>query len=198
MLRRIILGFGLATVLAAALTGCSAPELTVGEIPQSVPLRFGPTYRLPQVEDVLVAQTLKGVPTTSSPAVRAEIRGFLVDWTTRTPDGGAWIREFAVMKDGSLYTITPRMRPSAAFGHLPAERLGPESEQEAAIRMSAIASADASVIAAYPDMGNPPPVIYGYLVRIHRADGTAIDVWVDPDVAEGRFFYDIQLRPATL
>lgn len=158
----------------------------------TVRLRFGPAYPASRVPDPLVAATLQGAKATTSAAVSAEIRGYLVDWVVRAGNAST-IKEFAVLKDGSMYRL-PGMRPAAAFGAGAPPRLGPEPAGEAKVRLAALASADA-VVRKQPGPTFAAPVVYNYLVRITHADGSSTDVWVDPDVGRGRFFYGVTLKP---
>lgn len=189
---RLVLG-----VSILALTGCAipeSPEVSAAETATAAVapvLEFGPVYALGEVDDPVVAKTLESIATTGAPAVSAEIRGYLVDWVHQDGDTTS-IRELAVMKDGTLHTLSPYMRPAAAFGSRAPERLGPEPAPEAAAREAAVTAADTAARQMYSEMSGDP-VVYNYLIRIHRADDTAVDVWVDPDVGNGRFSYDIGL-----
>jgi hypothetical protein len=129
---------------------------------------------------------------TGSPAVSAEIRGYLVDWVIRKGTSSN-MAEAAVMKDGTVYRLAGHWRPSAAFGKQAPARLTPESAPEARARSAALSSAQRWIAKASPQFASVAPAVYNYLVRIHRADGTSTDVWVDPDVGGGRFFYGVEL-----
>ena len=98
-----------------------------------------------------------------------------------------------MLKDGTVYRLGPMMRPAAAFGRVPPARLEPESATEAQARTLAVAAAQAVVAKLFPKFAHVTPVVYNYLVRIHRKDGSSTDVWVDPNVGYGRFFYNISL-----
>lgn len=188
---RLALGISL-----LALTGCTSPEgpeVSADETATTAAqvLEFGPVYMLGETGDPVVAKTLESVATTGAPVVSAEIRGYLVDWVHQDGDTTS-IRELAVMKDGTLYTLSPYMRPAAGLEMQAPERLGPEPAPESASREAAVTAADTIVRQMYPDMSGDP-VVYNYLIRIHLADDTSVDVWVDPDVGNGRLFYDIGL-----
>ena len=193
----ILLALGL--ILGLALGGCAAPTDSDVSADETVnvaldpPSEFGPVYAIGEVDDPVVARTLEGAETTGSPAVAAEIRGYLVDWVHEATDTTR-IREIAVMKDGGMYELRTWSRPAAAFNSIPPARLEPESAEEAAAREAAVAIADAYVRETDPEMSGAP-VVYNYLIRIYRADNTTVDVWVDPDVGNGRFFYGIDLAP---
>ncbi len=189
------------TMLALSACGSASPS-------SAAALEFGPVYPLERLTDPLVANTVLGdaldldhmrsySKTSSSPAVSAEIRGYLVDWVivklNTAPRRESHMVELVVMKDGALYRFSSYMRPSAAFGQVPPPRLGPEPAAEAKVRIAAVAAAQAAVAKLHPRFAKVTPVVYNYLVRIHRADGSSTDVWVDPDVGHGRFFYGLGL-----
>jgi hypothetical protein len=195
------------TMLALSACGSASPSPTAA-------LEFGPVYPLERLTDPLVANTVLGdaldldhmrsrSKTSSSPAVSAEIRGYLVDWVivklNTATRRESTMMEFVVMKDGTLYRFSSYMymRPSAAFGQVPPPRLGPEPAAEAKVRIAAVAAAQAAVAKLHPRFAKVTPVVYNYLVRIHRADGSSTDVWVDPDVGYGRFFYGLGLTRVT-
>lgn len=184
------------------LAACTQSRQAERPKPQSEPssvidstdaLRYGPVYSVRAVKDPVVAKTLKGAETTGTPVISAEIRGFLVDWVIKESSDSASIRELAVMKDGSVYNIG-MMRPSAAFGVKAPARLTPESAQEARARKASLLAAQKAVSKIDPKFAKVKPIVYNYLVRFNRKDGSSVDVWVDPDVGEGRFFYGIELR----
>ncbi|MDO9107709.1 MAG: hypothetical protein Q7U89_01785 [Coriobacteriia bacterium] len=186
-------------LLAAVATACSAStpvaessQAVSSETPANV-LQFGPLYTVEDVPDPVVARTLEGAETTGAPAVSAEIRGYLVDWVIPSETGMA-IKELAVMKDGTSYRLPSMMRPAAAFGQQAPARLEPESSAEARVREAAVAVAHEAVKDMAPQFSSATPVVFNYLVRINLADGTVVDVWVDPDVGGNRFFYDIVLE----
>ncbi len=155
-------------------------------------MRYGPVYPVRKVKDPLVAKTIKGAAATGSPVVSAEIRGYLVDWVIRESSTSASITELAVMKDGSAYRIR-QTRPSAAFGNMAPSRLTPEPAREAKARKAALAAVQKVVAKKNPKFASVKPIIYNYLVKIHHKDGSSVDVWVDPNVARGRFLYNVGL-----
>lgn len=183
-----------AAMLAACGRAPSTPATTQAPTRITTPqLQFGPVYPAPQIPDPLVASTVSGVPATRTPVVSAEIRGYLVDWVIRRGNGSS-IWEMAVLKDGTHHRL-PYMRPAAAFGAVPPPRLSPEPPAEAQAREAAVASATAWVVTYRPQFAAMKPVVYNYLVRVHYAGGSTTDVWVDPDVSRGRFFYGVRLAP---
>ena len=131
-------------------------------------------------QDPIVARGLAGVETTGGPFVSGEIVGYLVDYNVQ-PGGGGPIFELVAMKDGSVRRLDQGSiyRPRAAFGHLPADRLGPEPSEEAAAREQAVTNARQLLVAKFPDMASAVPQVFEYLVRLKRADASSIDVWVD-------------------
>ncbi len=189
--------FFAAVCLSLVLAGCTAPVRppTSRATAAREPLHFGPVYPVGRVTDPLIAKTLRLARKRKSPAVSAEIRGYLVDWTMPTGNGRA-IREVAVMKDGSLYRLMPFERPASAFGAKPRRRLGPEPGTESRARVAALKAAHTEV-ARNSEFASVKPVVYNYLVRIHYADGKQVDVWVDPDVYPGRLFYKVELTRMT-
>jgi hypothetical protein len=199
-----VLCIAVSLLVASAVSACSSsaqstePEEPVSTEPTADVLQFGPVYNVEDISDPLVAKTVEGAVTTGTP-VSAEIRGYLVDWVIRSqPDeatGAVTIQEVVVMKDGSAYRISPHMRPAAGLGQQPGTRVEPEPQVEARAREAAVDAAHSVVSQAAPEFSSVTPAVYNYLVRIHLADGTAVDVWVDPDVGEDRFFYGIGLEP---
>jgi hypothetical protein len=185
--------------------GCVVPSARAPQVPGP---QFGPVYPVAHLGDAdpLVAQAVAGdaapaqakyrsymTSSTGSPAVSAEIRGYLVDWVIRKGNMSN-IVEAAVMKDGTVYRLAGRLvRPAAGLGMQARPRLTPESVREARARTVAVSFARRWVARAFPQFTSLAPVVYDYLVRIHRADRTSTDVWVDPDVGGGRFFYGIEL-----
>lgn len=207
MRRSAMLGswFLLALCVVALAAGCAGSRTTAAQPAKTsvAVLQFGPVYTVKQIGDPVVARTVRGdaidpyhlrsfSKTPKAPAVSAEIRGYLVDWAIRDVSSST-IYELAVMKDGTLYRLSGQ-RPAAAFGAVPPARLTPEPAAEAKARIAAVAVARAAVAKRFPAFAAVVPVVYNYLVRIHRTDGTSTDVWVDPDVYFGRFFYNIGLR----
>lgn len=197
----------IATCCVLLLAGCGRSAQTTASRTKSVAptLGFGPVYRAANVTDRLVAKTLRLAKKTRAMSaanprvlqraeaggasfVSAEIRGYLVDWV-----GPGMVYELAAMKDGGLYRLDPGMRPSAAFGRVPPARVRPESDTERKAREAAVAFATRAVNKSRPQLASAKPVVYNYLVRIHRANGSVFDVWVDPDVNSGRVFYRIRL-----
>jgi hypothetical protein len=162
--------------ITVSLSGCGQ-SVSLGEAKPP----FGPVYSVESVNDPIVAKALKGVKKTDPAVAGAEIRGFLVDWVIRKGDESQ-IREFAVMKGGSLYwaDFGGTGRPSAAFGNTAPARLTPESITEAKARKTALATASRAVAKLDPTFTSVKPVVYSYLVRIHHVDNTFIDVWVSP------------------
>jgi hypothetical protein len=61
-------------------------------------------------------------------------------------------------------------------------------------RLAAIADAQEQVAREHPQFATVKPEVYGYLVRMRRIDGPVVDVWVDPDVGDGRFFEGVPLE----
>jgi hypothetical protein len=190
--------------LVMLLAGCvqSGPVKPSGPPPQTsvAPLSFGPVYPVAHLTDPVVARTIKGDAIddiyharrqgkSNAPVVSAEIRGYLVDWVGPTSRrNGTAILEYAVMKDGTVYQMGGR--PSTEFGGgAPPARLMPESANEARLRMAALAAAQREVDKLNPQFAKVSPVVYNYLVRIHRTGGATTDVWVDPNVGFDRFFY---------
>lgn len=156
-------------------------------------MQYGPVYSVRTVKDPVVIKTLKGAEKTDTPVISAEIRGFLVDWVINESTDHATMRELAIMKDGSLYSV-PMHRPSAAFGAMAPSRLTPEPPREARARKASLVAAHKAVAKMYPPFASVKPIVYGYLVRLHHKDGSNVDVWVDPDVGHQRFFYNIRLN----
>jgi hypothetical protein len=141
--------------------------------------------------DPLVAATVTGIEAQKpGPAVTsAEIRGYLVHWVVRVPPAGGTRLVLASLKDGSLYTVPGGPHN---FDNIPVPaRLSPESSAEAEARLAVVTAASKAVETTNSVLSGP--VIDNYLVRVHRADGSRVDVWVDPDVGHGRFFYDVPL-----
>lgn len=176
--------------LIGAATACSGSSAGGGQQPSTAaspsgqtaaPHSFGPTYIAGDENiDPLVATTLASFELLGEPADEGEIRGYLVDWIVHKT-GSTWIRELAVMKDGSLFLLdAPLRRPGGAFGGSPAPRLAPEPAAEVRARTWAVASADRIVTAKYPGLGKAQPQIFAYLIRLRYARSTTIDVWVDP------------------
>lgn len=204
----VVLGMALA-LLASPLGGCSATEAgsqpTASSEESTQGPAFGPVYEADETSDGLIAETIRidaedpyGSKSSSStistaPAVSAEIRGYLVDWMTGENPPHARL-ELVVLKDGSILRI-PDMRPAGGWGVTPSERLGPEPDVERTVRDAVVEAADNWVKSEYSECATATPVVYNYLVRIHRSDGSFSDVWVDPQPDPGRMFYDVTLRP---
>ncbi len=145
-------------------------------------LEFGPVYSAQSFSDPVVEKTVQGARKKGK-VVSAEIRGYLVDWV----DSG--IVEFVVMKDGNAYRLGGFTRPAAAFGRKAPKRVEPEPQRELRARKRALTRAHEVVSAIYPKFASVDPSVYNYLVRIHYKGGSHDDIWVDPDVGQGRFFY---------
>jgi hypothetical protein len=186
-----------ALIVLFALGGCAGHA-------QPLPTpRFGPVYLVGHIGDPLVAATVRRVQAQRKGAriTGAEIRGYLVDWVLETSDS-LMIDEVAVMKDGTIYNFSRRVpgttreppfeRPSAYFGS-PAARLSPEPAREARARLAALAAAGAIERKTDAPMAKSNPLVFDYLVEVHRADGSVVDVWVTPDVAANGFDYDAVL-----
>ncbi len=139
------------------------------------------------VDDPIIEKTLR-LAESSGTVSDAEIRGYLLDWIDPSAGG---IVELAVMKNGDVFRVGHR--PSAAFGNVPPKRLKPESASEKQARLKATAAAQKVIDTLHPKFATTEPVVYSYLIRIHQKDGSHIDVWVDPDVDKGRFFYNVNL-----
>ena len=71
--------------------------------------------------------------------------------------------------------------------------MSPEPARERRARIAALAAAGVIVRKTDPPMAKSHPVIFDYLVEVHRAEGSAVDVWVTPDVAANGFDYDAVL-----
>lgn len=203
---RRVVSFALLVAVLVALvlpaSACQRPGRGTATAPRpseteaSAVLRFGPVYRVGLPMDPVVAAALRGASVTD--AVSAEIRGYLVDWAVSegggvSQGGGKTIYELAVMKDGGLYR-TETWRPAAAWDETPPARLVPESAEEALLRGAALGVAHAIVARSRPVFARAKPIVWNYLVRIRRSNGTAVDVWVDPDVRKDRFDYGVRLR----
>ncbi len=163
---------------------------------------FGPVYPAAKITDPLVALAVRkdagdprsiGRPSgvSTSTAVSAEIRGYMVEWSSRQKNVRSALR-LAVMKDGTTYVILNYDVFSPLIG--PEPRLTPESATEANARTAAVSAAQRLVATKYPQLAKTVPGFDGYLVRIHRADGSITDVWVSPGL-EGAFWYNVELRP---
>ncbi len=183
---------------ALILAGCDQPSATSASKPTSTSapasaststpsdgdardrLEFGPVYSVQQLADPVVEKAVQSVEITGT-IVSAEIRGFLLDWYIQETSSSESILEYAVMKDGSLYRRAGMHRPSAAFGWVPPARLRPESSREANARNTALAAAHDFIAKRHPDFASVDPLVYNYLVRIHRKETSHVDIWVDPD-----------------
>lgn len=139
--------------------------------------RFGPVYPVLAISDPVIAQAVRSAQTTGAPVVRAEIRGYLVNWVIKETSSSTTIREFVVMKDGSLYRDNEkRPRPYGAFSKGAPPRLTPESKREAQSRKAALAAAHLTITKIAPTFASAEPAVYFYIVRIHRKDGSSADI----------------------
>lgn len=146
--------------------------------------------------DPVIAATLDLASTKGTPAVSGEIRGYLLDWIIDSPgnDESGPIFEAIALKDGSLWRLkAPSMRPSAAFGEMPAKRIGAETPAEADARKKAVALATKALSREHPEFAQVHPKVYGYLIRISFADGTTHDAWVNPNLDNKSLQYDRRL-----
>lgn len=150
--------------------------------------QFGPVYEVGEISDRIVEKVLEGAEKPTSLVKSAEIVGYLVDWTIRQADEVS-IRETIVMKSGGLFdnplqANKPMHRPRAAFGKNPPTRIAPESAAEARAREAALAAARENLkrVDKNPAFAKKStPLVFGYLVRIHRRDRSSYDVLVDSD-----------------
>lgn len=190
-----------AAITAALLVFACAirpPSLTPGSSPSAQPaparLAFGPIYTVSDISDPLVAKAVAAAQLTEP--VSAEIRGYLVDWV-QGAESSTTIVELVVMKDGSIYRLSPFMRPAAALHARLRARLSPEPPWEARMRALAVLRANDAFRRSHPAFVSAKPTVWNYLVRIHQRNGKFVDVWVDPDVGRGRLFYGVTMKPAS-
>ena len=191
--------------LAVLFTGCAGPSApspphSTANTSSALP-HFGPVYPAAHISDPLVAKVVQldaNDPTTiarpsgisTSPAVSAEIRGYLVQWPVRNKKGIVLTARRVVMKDGTTYSMPQAGSPLIG----PEPRVAPEPASEASARTTAVSMALRAVVAKDPEFAKALPGFDAYLVRIHRADGSTTDVWASPDLG-GAFWYNVKLVP---
>ena len=143
----------------------------------------GPHYAYGAAPDPVIGNAI-----VRSDGTTGSIIGYLVDYKDWKSGNGP-VGEFFVDKAGGLFRSVGAMgRPRSAFGQAAQPRSGPESSREAAARTKAVARGLREV-RRHPELSAATGVVYGYLVRVARDDGTSVDVVVGND---GRFTGDAQ------
>lgn len=132
----------------------------------------GPQYRYGKATDPIVINAMSKLDGES-----ASIVGYVIDYVTPESRGRS-ILEMVVGKDGKGYRLTGWGRPRAAFGHEAPRRAQPEPAGEASQRRRAEAVGSRLTATIIP---KGRPAVFAYIVRVHRIDGTVMDVVVEAD-----------------
>lgn len=181
--RSIVLAILSLGLPALALAGCSS---------QSAPQASGRAATdVSRTPDPLVTAVLAHLKAAKPAPVEGTVIGYLVDWEvveTSSTAVGRSITELVVLGDGSLQSVVhPRTinmpaigRPGGAFGALPDKRLGPEPADAAATRVRALPAAQRVIDRLQSEYSSAALLVFDYLIRVRRDDGTVRQVWFTP------------------
>lgn len=149
----------------------------------------GPHYTMSTASDPIVRDALIKLNGT-----KGSIVGYLLDygdWTTREGP----VVELVVDKGGNLFhTVEGYWRPLSAFGGKAQPRAQPESDREATIRKTAVAHGE-DTAGLSPLLPKATGVVYSYVVRVVREDGSSVDVLVGNDGRLSDTPDEVKLQP---
>ena len=140
-------------------------------------------------DDPLIAKVLKNAEATGTPYSGGKIVGYFVEYKL-TIHRGVEVVNVVVLTDGSVRDIDYDNLPPGLFRsggdrqplvrkEMP-PRLGPEPADAARTRADAVLKGQRVVAKYMPEFWRAQAEVFGYLVRLDRVSGDAINVWVTP------------------
>jgi hypothetical protein len=179
-----------ALALAAILAACAAkPPATAPSAPAAASVtttlsaaatRAAPTRTATSADgtDPLLTAALAHTPGKS-----AAILGYLLDFAKDDPATGVVLLEIVAMKDGTMMERADGGDPAGSASSRPPMRPGSGSATEQADLVRTLAVASARVRRDAPTFSGVTPQVYGYLVRVMKAQGGHTDLMVSPSAS---------------
>jgi len=141
-------------------------------------------------DDPLIAKVIKSAEASGTPCSGGEVIGYFVEYKL-TIGRAVEVANVVVLTDGSVRDFDHRKgAPPSLFQsrgdrqplvrkQMP-PRLGPEPADAARTRADAVLKGQRVVAKYMPEFWRAQAEVFGYLVRLDRASGDAINVWVTP------------------
>lgn len=180
--------FGVVLLLVGVLvSGCTSSKSAKVDIGSAEATGGSPSIGS---DDPLIAKVLKSAEATGTPYSGGEVIGYFVEYKL-TIGRAVEVANVVVLTDGSVRDFDHRKgAPPSLFQsrgdrqplvrkQMP-PRLGPEPADAARTRADAVLKGQRVVAKYMPQMWRAQAEVFGYLVRLDRVSGDAINVWVTP------------------